>query len=110
MGRAGSTAQVAPPASIGRDPRGVELLTLGRDRRDPRHDAVIKTNGYPGPTAVLPGGGPDAILFLAGGICAGYTKAPTDKSVSVQVSLAGQVRNITVLPILPHEARRFLIK
>jgi len=76
---------------------------------DPQLDAVIKTNGYPGPTAVLPGGGPDAVLFLAGGICAGYTKAPADKSVSVQVSLAGQVRNITVLPILPHEARRFLI-
>ena len=77
---------------------------------DPEHDAIIKTNGFPGPTVVLPGDGPQEILFLAGAVCAGYSKAPEAGTVSVQVSLAGKVRNITVLPITPREARRFLIK
>jgi tRNA U34 2-thiouridine synthase MnmA/TrmU len=76
---------------------------------DRQHDAVLKTNGYPGPVVLLPGGGPKEILFLAGAICAGYSKAPETGTVSVQVSLAGRIENITVLPVLPHEARRFLI-
>jgi tRNA-specific 2-thiouridylase len=77
---------------------------------DPQQDAVIKTNGHPGPTVILPGGGPKEMLFLAGAICAGYSKAPETSPVSVQVTLAGQVQNITVLPVLPKEAQRFLIK
>lgn len=77
---------------------------------DPQRDAVIKTNGYPGPTVILPGGGPHEVLFLAGAICVGYSKAPVSSPASVQVAYAGNVQNITVLPILPKEARRFLIK
>jgi tRNA-specific 2-thiouridylase len=77
---------------------------------DPQRDAVIKTNGHPGPVVILPGGGPKEVLFLAGAICVGYSKAPVTAAASVQVALAGQVQNITVLPILPREAQRFLIK
>jgi len=77
---------------------------------DLQRDAVIKTNGYPGPTVILPGGGPKEVLFLAGAICVGYSKAPETSAASVQVALAGRVQNLTVLPILPREARRFLIK
>ncbi len=77
---------------------------------DLQRDAVIKTNAYPGPTVILPGGGPREVLFLAGAICVGYSKAPEMAPTSVQVALAGKVQNITVLPILPKEARRFLIK
>jgi tRNA-specific 2-thiouridylase len=77
---------------------------------DPRRDAVIKTNGFPGPTVVLPGGGPKEVLFLAGAVCSGYSKAPDFAPVSVQVAMAGKVQNITVLPITPQEAQRFLIK
>jgi tRNA U34 2-thiouridine synthase MnmA/TrmU len=77
---------------------------------DPQQDAVIKTNGFPGPTVVLPGGGPREVLFLAGAVCAGYSKAPDFAPVSVQVAMAGKVQNITVLPITPQEAQRFLIK
>jgi len=77
---------------------------------DLQRDAVIKTNGYPGPTVILPGGGPKEVLFLAGAICAGYSKAPEMATASVQIALAGKVQNLTVLPILPKEAQRFLIK
>ncbi len=77
---------------------------------DPQRDAVIKTSGYPGPTVVLPGGGSKEVLFLAGAVCAGYSKAPEIAPVSVQVAMAGKVQNVTVLPITPQEAQRFLIK
>jgi tRNA-uridine 2-sulfurtransferase len=77
---------------------------------DPQQDAVIKTNGFPGPTVVLPGGGTREVLFLAGAVCAGYSKAPDFAPVSVQVAMAGKIQNIAVLPITPKEAQRFLIK
>jgi tRNA-specific 2-thiouridylase len=77
---------------------------------DTQRDAVIKTNGFPGPTVVLPGGGPREVLFLAGAVCAGYSKAPDFAPVSVQVATAGKVQNLTVLPLTPREAQRFLIK
>ena len=77
---------------------------------DPKRDAVIKTNGFPGPTVILPGGGAKEVLFLAGAVCAGYSKAPDIAPVSVQVAMAGKVQNMTVLPITPQEAQRFLIQ
>jgi tRNA U34 2-thiouridine synthase MnmA/TrmU len=73
-------------------------------------DAVLKVKGYPGPTVVLPGGGPKEILFLAGAICAGYSKAANQTTATVQVTLANRTEKIKVLPIMPDEAQRFLIK
>ncbi|MBT8341187.1 MAG: hypothetical protein KJP07_14315, partial [Desulfatitalea sp.] len=40
---------------------------------DPQHDAVLKVADHPGPTVLLPGGGPDPAIHLAASICAGYT-------------------------------------
>ena len=77
---------------------------------DPHTDMLLKVIGYPGPTVVLPGGGPKEIQFLAGAICAGYSKAPEEASVSIQITIGGKARQITVLPIRPEEAKRFLIK
>ena len=77
---------------------------------DHQQDIIIKTIGYPGPVVVLPNGGSEADLFLAGAICAGYGKAPETALVKVQVSLADAVQNLSVLPVLPKEAQRFLIK
>jgi tRNA U34 2-thiouridine synthase MnmA/TrmU len=77
--------------------------------RDPQNDIVIKVHGYPGPTAVIPGKATKEMRFLVGAICAGYSKAPESEPVKVQVVYAGQVEQITVLPILPDEAKRFLI-
>ncbi len=93
-------------------------IIVGRTKQDndhiqgyfnPRHDALLKVDGYPGPTVVIPGGAPKEMLFLAGAICAGYSKAPESGPVKVQVTQAGQVEQIAVLPILPDEAKRFLI-
>jgi tRNA U34 2-thiouridine synthase MnmA/TrmU len=77
---------------------------------DPTKDTVIKSAIHPGPIVVLPGEAPQEILFLAGAICIGYGKAPGDAPAAVQVTRAGISEKITVLPILPDEAKRFLIK
>ena len=77
---------------------------------DAEHDAVLKVIGYPGPTVVLPGGGAKEILFLAGAICAGYSKASQSTTARVLVTRSGKKEKITVLPILPEEAKRFLIR
>jgi len=76
---------------------------------DPQRDILLKTHSYPGPTAIMPDGGPPELLFLAASICAGYTKAPETSPAVVQTSHAGQIKSVTVLPILPSEAQRFLI-
>ncbi len=77
---------------------------------DPQQDAVIKVIGYPGPTVVLPGGGAREIIFLAGAIAAGYSKASESTTARVQVTQGGKKENLTVLPVLPEEAKRFLIR
>ena len=77
---------------------------------DRSHDTVIKTSGYPGPTVVLPGLGSKEIIFLAGAICAGYSKAPVDAPAKVQVTRTGKTETVTVLPIEPKDAARFLIQ
>lgn len=76
---------------------------------DSLHDMVLKVCGYSGPTVVIPGKATKEMIFLAGAICAGYSKAPEPEPVKIQVAHAGQVEQITVLPILPNEAKRFLI-
>jgi tRNA U34 2-thiouridine synthase MnmA/TrmU len=77
---------------------------------DPQKDTILKVKGFPGPTVVLPGGGPKEIRFLAGAVCAGYSKAARHTTATVQVALANQTEKIKVLPIMPDEAQRFLIK
>jgi tRNA-specific 2-thiouridylase len=76
---------------------------------DPQNDTVIKVKGIPGPTVVLPGRGVKEMLFLAGAICAGYTKTPLDAPAKTQVTRSDKTEIITVLPIEPKDAARFLI-
>ena len=83
-----------------------ELLS----RFDPDKHTLIKAVGHAGPTVLLSGTAPKEILFLAGAICIGYGQAPKDAPASVQVTSATRKEQITVLPVLPKEAKRFLIK
>ncbi len=94
-------------------------IIVGRTKKDNEHimahvdsqqDAVLKVIGQPGPTVVLPGGGTKEVLFLAGAICAGYSKASDLDTIPVQVIRDGNKEKITVLPVLPEEAKRFLIR
>jgi asparagine synthetase B (glutamine-hydrolysing) len=76
---------------------------------DPGQDAILKLKDYPGPTLLMPGGGPQPVIYLAACVCAGYSKAPKDMPCAVQVSASGRVQTISVLPISAPEAQRFLI-
>ena len=96
-----------------------EKIIVGRTKADNErimghvdslNDTVIKTKDYPGPTVVLPGKGSKQVLFLAGAICAGYSKAPSESPAKIQSTRAGTTEIITVLPVLPSEAARFLIR
>lgn len=76
---------------------------------DAARDAMLKVKGHPGPTVVMPGGGSTPMQFLAGCICAGYSKAPNETPCAVQVNTPDGQQTISVLPVTPQEAKRFLI-
>jgi tRNA-uridine 2-sulfurtransferase len=78
-------------------------------RHDPQTDAVLKAKDRPGPTVVMPGGGPQAMLLLAAAICAGYSKAPETSPTAILVTAGGKTQSLSVLPVTPEEAKRFLI-
>ncbi|MEJ2640473.1 MAG: tRNA 4-thiouridine(8) synthase ThiI [Desulfosarcinaceae bacterium] len=75
----------------------------------PRKDLVLKTQGVPGPTVVMPGGGEEAAVLLAASICAGYSKASNDAPAQVEVLDGRKRRTVTVLPLPPGKAKRYLI-
>lgn len=94
-------------------------IIVGRTKQDnehlqrycnPKRDTLIKVRQYPGPTVIVPGGGPREMIFLAAAICAGYSKAPEDTPVTAQVATQDKTDHITALPITPREAQRFLLK
>jgi len=76
---------------------------------DAETDALLKVKNHPGPTVLMPGGGPDPMIFLAACICAGYSKAPDTAQAQVQVETRAKAQTISVLAISPGESKRFLI-
>jgi tRNA-specific 2-thiouridylase len=91
---------------IGRTQKENERLT---QTCDPLKDAVVKVKNHPGPIGIMPAEALPEMRFLAGAICAGYSKAPDLSAVVVQVAARGKVEPVSVLPITPQEAKRFLI-
>lgn len=75
-------------------------------RHDPERDVLLKTRGYPGPTGLLPRNAPENVTTLAAAICAGYSKAPDDLPVKVEVSGA---QPLAVIPVRPAEVKHLLI-
>lgn len=76
---------------------------------DPSEDVTFNILRFPGPLAVIPGGGDPAVHPLAAGICAGYGKAPAADPVDVTVSSPAGDTVITVVPIPPAENRSLII-
>ncbi len=76
---------------------------------DPQTDTVIRVKGYPGPLVVMPAGGSPATLPLAAAICAGYSKAPRDTPVAVQVEAPGEKTTLAVLGLPPLDFNDLLI-
>lgn len=94
-------------------------IVVGRTRQDnemisrnidPSVDLVLKVDNHPGPTVLIPDGTDDeAMVMLAAGICAGYSKAPDDTPVTVNVQAGGAERSVTVMGIRPGESKRYMI-
>ena len=76
---------------------------------DPSTDTTIDVIDHPSPIGLVPGGAPDDILFLAGGICAGYSKAPNFQPVKVSVGHAGRKKTIEVIAIPPDDVKKKMI-
>ena len=76
---------------------------------DPDTDLVLNVDNFPGPLVVMPSGGPEPMLMLAAGICAGYSKASNDLPVTVNVKERKEYRQVTVLGIPPGECKKFMI-
>jgi tRNA U34 2-thiouridine synthase MnmA/TrmU len=93
-------------------------LIVGRQKQDnekilkyldPSTDSVIDVIDHPSPVGLVPGGAPDEILFLAGGICAGYSKAPNFQPVRVSIRQAGRQKIIEVIGIPPDDVKKKMI-
>jgi tRNA U34 2-thiouridine synthase MnmA/TrmU len=93
-------------------------LVVGRTRQDneqisrsidPQADMVLKVDHFPGPLAVIPGGGSDPLMMLAAGICIGYSKAPDDEPASVTVHAGRRRRQVAVLGIPSADCKPYLI-
>lgn len=92
---------------VGRTQQDNEQISHCIDFND---DVVLKVDQFPGPLTVLPGGGSsETMVKLAAGICAGYSKAPPNTPVTVNVKVGANRRQLTVLGIPPAENKKFLI-
>lgn len=75
----------------------------------PKTDILIWVQQFPGPTVLVPGGGQQDVILLAASICAGYSKAPADRSVKVDVtSLSGQ-KTVEVIGLAPGDFSHLLV-
>ena len=76
------------------------------DLHDPARNMLLKTNVYPGPVCLVSRDIPENLKALAAAICAGYSKAPDDLPVKVDVSDGSP---LTVIPVRPAEVKHLLI-
>ena len=94
-------------------------LIVGRTRQDnenilryldPKSDTQIKVLGYPGPIALIPGGGTDPdTLARAAAMVAGYSKAPAGVPANVAVRQKENQQTLAVTPLAPAQNRDLLI-
>ncbi len=56
---------------------------------DPERDTILKVKGYPGPTAVIPGGGEKDQIQTAAAVCVSYSKAPNTRPVDIMAGSSG---------------------
>jgi hypothetical protein len=93
-------------------------IIVGRNKKDNDNllrlyrkncDILLNMKSVPGPVVLIPNGcGQDGIT-LAASICAGYSKASAHDPVEVCVTLPGESRVISVMPISSSNVQDFLI-
>lgn len=93
-------------------------IVVGRTKKDneqikkyyrPDMDILIKVKNFPGPTVLMPQGGLKDAVALAASICAGYSKAPNNVQVDVEVVTQQSSQILKVAGICPEEIKHYLI-
>lgn len=93
-------------------------IIVGRTKDDNDHickhyrpamDILIKTQKIPGPTVLLPHGGPAEIVTRAASICVGYTKATPDVETEVVIKSPGSSETVKIIGIPPAQVQQHLI-
>ena len=69
------------------------------DYHDGDCEILLKLTSYPGPTVLVPRRASKSVIQKAAAICAGYSKAPADREVEVQVASVTQKEVFRVLPL-----------
>ncbi len=93
-------------------------VIIGRTKKDNEdilkyHDAetdiIIKVDKYPGPIVLVPNRCANDSIMLAASMCVGYSKAPKDIPVEVQVDSGEDRKVITVLAISSEEVKHLMV-
>jgi tRNA-specific 2-thiouridylase len=76
---------------------------------DPQTDTVIDVKDHPSPVGLVPGGGPKDVIYLAGSICVGYSKASNLTPIDVVVKMPEGQETIQVIGIPTADFKKLLI-
>ncbi len=79
------------------------------DHHDPSRDMVIKTTQIPGPVVLVPLGAGNDEIRQAASICAGYSKAPENTQVSVELISPGDVTALRIARMRPEFIQSMMI-
>ncbi len=79
------------------------------DHVDPSRDMVIKTKQIPGPVVLIPLGAGNDEIQQAASICAGYSKAPENTQMAVEVISSGDVSTLWVARMRPEFIQSMMI-
>lgn len=96
---------------------GGEKTVVGRNQRDNTaienlqspEDCVLKMEGFPGPTALIPGGGGEDARRHAASLCVLYGDAPPNVAVRVQCRQGGEVRSLVAAAARREDAQNWII-
>ena len=72
-------------------------------------DALLRVSQFPGPSALVPGGGNQETRLLAARLCARYSDAPKDRAVSVQCFKDGAATALWVQALTAEESAGLIL-
>ena len=93
-------------------------LIVGRTQKDnerilkhhnPQTDTLIDVKDHPSPIALIPGGGPKDVTYLASSICVAYSKASNLTPIDVVVKTPQGQQTIEVIGIPTDDFKKLLI-
>ncbi len=76
---------------------------------DPSRDMIVKTKQIPGPVVLIPLGAGNDEIQQSASICAGYSKAPENVRVAVEVISSGRVSDLLVTRTRPESIQSMMI-